>query len=318
MSRPAAPAFDFATPQPSNLWIGWTPRQWPRAPRPWLDPARRRLVWPGEEVEPRLPEAPEVDPGGGRVHLPPAPPRLAGDKARLRAALAPAASVWCQEEAGSAPSDGSPGELLLDWTARLLGVGDGAAALPAGATVLVPLLPGMDGADSGFTELLAAIAGARPAAVVGRVPELAPGDRRRLAALGDESRFGAIHHGAAPSERDFARAVAAAGLSPFPPAPVFGRSRRERNRAAAAHLAEAAELWLGLGRSEAVGQELLAAARRLDSLPQDVEALAREGHLAVLAWLPLQGARCLVEWARGEGGGGLAALRSAYLESDGR
>jgi hypothetical protein len=318
VSRLAAPAFDLATPQPSNLWIGWTPRRWPRAPRPWFDPARRQLVWPGEEVDLRLPEAPEVDPGGGRVHLPPAPPELAGDKARLRGALAAGANVWRHEEAGSAPAEDAPGELLLDWTARLLGLGDAAATGPAGATILVPLLPGMAGVDTGFSELLAAIAGSRPAAVVGRAPELTPVDRRRLAELGDESRFGTIHHGAAPSERDFARAVAAAGFSPFPPAPVFGRSRRERNRAAAGHLAEAAELWLGLGRSEAVGQELLAASRRLDSLPQDVEALAREGNLAVLAWLPAEGARCLVEWARGEGERGLAALRSAYLERDGR
>jgi hypothetical protein len=131
--------------------------------------------------------------------------------------------------------------------------------------------------------------------VVGVAPELTPSDRRQLAERAGEERFEAIFHGDTPSEHEFARAATAAGLEPWLARPrVDLPPRRARNRELATLLAEAGDLLVRLGGGEAEGIALLAAARHLEATPLDVAALAREGNLAVLSWLPAS-ARELVE-----------------------
>jgi len=56
-------------------------------------------------------------------------------------------------------------------------------------------------------------------------------------------------------------------------------------RLAATELAQTAELWLRLGRSEAAGEDLLRAARWVERSARDLRALVREGNLEVLPWL---------------------------------
>jgi hypothetical protein len=169
---------------------------------------------------------------------------------------------------------------------------------------VVPLVAGLLEGDGERARWLGRLAELRAAAAVGVALALAPAERRRLAERTGEARWSAIFHGAAPSERGFARAAAAAGVAPLPPRPEVGLPpRAARNRSLATALAEAGELWLRLGRGEAEGEALLAGARRLASAPLDFAALGREGNLAVVDWLAPRARRLIEEelsGARGE------------------
>jgi len=186
--------------------------------------------------------------------------------------------------------------------------------------VLVPLLPGLSDAPESWQRLLARLAPRHPAAVIGSAPVLSPADRRRLVDQLGEASFEAVHHGGFPAarlERAFARAVAAAGLSPSwerPPLPLPPRAARHRELAAA--LAEAGELWLRLGRSEAEGESLLAAARHAEASTLDLAALAREGRLALLAVLSPLARRLIEELGREGISSLLAELRGEYLTGE--
>jgi hypothetical protein len=317
-------------PEPARLWIRWSPRRWPAPPRPALDLAgRRRLIWPataaaavtgGLDAHARTPPRPDL------VCLPPVPPELVAARESLVRELGEAGvPVVAQVHAGPGAWGTAAPIVALDLVASILapaplGLGElrSLAALPRAAArlwVVVPLVPGLPAFGGEAAAWFDALAALRPEAVVGSVPQLAPTDRRSLAEASPEELYEAIFHAEAASGRDFARRVAAAGLPAFPsrPATPAASPRTARNRELAATLAEAGELWLGLGRAEPEGEALLAAARHLESTPLDLAALAREANLGVVDWLSPVARRLVEERAGGGESTTLAALRAEWL-----
>jgi len=313
-------------PEPARLWIRWAPRRWPAPPHLALDLAARRLAWPALAPGARRALASAAPPArADLVYLPPVPPERAAEREALVGALGAAGvPVVAQSfpDAG-AWETGAP-IVALDLTPALLAPGRAGiealhdlAARPRGPLtlwVVVPLLAGAP-ATGAEPEWLDALSRLRPDAVAAVAPGLAPTDRRALAELVGEERYEAIFHGDAPAGRDLARRWAAAGLPVFAgrPAAAAVSPRTARNRELAAALAEAGELWLGLGRPEPEGEALLAAARHLETTPLDLGALAREGNLGVVDWLAPAARRLVEEAARGGTPAELAALRSEWL-----
>ncbi len=286
-------------PLPSRFWIRHLPRRWPEGDEPRLDLFEHRIAWP--------PAAGLKTPAGERLPSSAAladvtlVPSVRKDRTRekadlvvdLLAARVPVLDQFCIPDAETPAAGATP---VADLLAALL---EGNPALiedlPEQAWIVVPLLPGLSSEPASWADLLRRAAARRPLAVVGVAPELTPIDRRKLVERLGEEQFEAVHHslgeegGARRLERAFAAAVARAGLPAFierPPAEL--PPRLGRNRALATILAECGELWLRVGRSEAEGAALLAAARHLESAAVaglDLAALSREGNLAHLGFL---------------------------------
>lgn len=306
----------------SRLWVRHAPKRWPTAKRPYLDLAERRIVWPAAS-----PAAPAVLPAAPLTAsdimlLPPVENARSGEKAGLLQSLEIAGGSaldqrFADDLEGGAPDGMVAADLLFPLLQGDLAVID---AMPPTAIALVALLPGGGSPKEHWAPLLARLARRTPHAVVGIAPELSPLDRRRLVEALGEERFEEVHHGrsaGAELERDFARAVAAAGMSPFVERPELALPpRAARNRALAAALFEIGERWLALGRSEAEGAAILAAARHVEGSDRDLAALARERQLALLPFLsPL--ARSVVEEVAEDGRSGLlASLRGEWLGSE--
>lgn len=294
-------------PEPARCWIRLLPKRWPAAEAPYLDLAERRLTWP--EGDPGLPLPALPAERHDLVYLPPVarerrPERerwvvdleRSGSEALLQVdaeeALEPAATAWRVTD-------------LLPWL--LAGEPERAEELPLGIAVALPLVPGISAQPADWAPWLAALARAGRRTVLGVAVDLTPADRRRLADLAGEERWQAIFHADPPTERDFARAVAAAGLRPLALRPTCALPPRlGRNRELATLLASTGELWLRLGRSEAEGQALLAAARHVEATPLDLAALSRESNLAVIGWLSPRARSLVDEW--------VAAGRCALLD----
>lgn len=289
-------------------WIAFAPRDWPPAPRhePWLDLARGRFGEPGRGEPPtELAGGPFED----TVYLPPVEPGFAAERDALADRLAaPGTPVYLQLCLGGVPPR-VPGTVLWDPTSALL-QGEFAAlsAVPVGAQVLWPLVPGItDGAET-VTAGCARLAKAGAAVVHAVEPSLTPGERRQLAEAQGEAAFDRLFHGPAPDLRSFARSAHRVGLAvflprPLPRPPLAGAGNRE----VAAVVALAGELGERLGRSPMAVQALLRAARWLDRSHHDVRALAREGHLGLLEHLDTGSREIVSEWA--------AAGRSTHLEA---
>lgn len=283
-------------PEPGHFWIRFAPKRWPPSDTPYLDLVDRRIGWP-EEASP----TPFPPPPGGRADLAYVPPVPASRRAeRERWVLdfeRAGGGALVHGAIDEAEEPTATGSRWVDLLALLLGGGDPtvAAALPVELSVAAPLLPGLFGEPSQWRPWLRALAVAGRRTVVGVPVDLTPGDRRRLAELAGEESWERIFHADPASDRAFARAVSAEGLSPFPARPAIALPpRRARNRDLATALAEAGEIWLRLGRPEGEGQALLAGARHVEATPLDLSALAREGNLGVIGWLsPL--ARAVVE-----------------------
>src|SRR6202040_3892929 len=145
------------------------------------------------------------------------------------------------------------------------------------------------------------------------VPAPGPGDRRRLAPDSRGGGFAALFprgHPEPPPERDFARTAHRHGLAPFLPRPLPRPPwPRVENRRIAGRLGLAAELWLRLGRPVEQAQSLFRAVRWLDATPYDVDALRREGNLAVVNALDPLARQGVAE----AGGGGEPALLGELL-----
>ncbi len=313
-------------PEPARLWIRWAPRRWPAPPEVALDLAARRLAWPTGSAPPAL-DAGRISPPprADLVYLPPVAPGLAAERGELARALGAAGvPVVAQSHPEPAAWESGAPIVALDLTAALLAPArEGLDALrelaarprgPLTLWVVVPLLAGAPatGAEPEWLDVLSRL---RPDAVVALAPGLAPTDRRALAERVPEARYEAIFHGEPPAARELARRWTGAGLPVFAerPAAAAASPRARRNRELAAALAEAGELWLGLGRPEPEGEALLAAARHLETTPLDLGALAREGNLGVVDWLA-PGARHVVEaTARGGAPAALSALRAEWL-----
>ena len=305
-------------PEPARFWIRFAPKRWPAPDSPYLDLVDRRVCWPGDEAAIALPEPPSghLD----LVYLPPVPRRRRAERERWIVDLERAGGAALVEvDPDEAAEPAATGTRILNLLPLLLGAEPTTLTeLPPEIAVVMPLLPGLSATPADWNPWLTALAAAGRRAVLGVLVELTPSDRRRLADCTGESRWEAIFHGDPPALRDFARAADAAGLDPFPPRPrLFLPPRRVRNRDLASALAQVGELWLRLGRSEAEGQALLAAARHVEATPLDLAALAREGNLEVISWLSPRARDLVAEKVASGRYPLLDELHSAYLAPEG-
>ncbi|MEO8195407.1 MAG: hypothetical protein ABI689_01660 [Thermoanaerobaculia bacterium] len=286
-------------PLPSRFWIRHLPRRWPEVDEPRLDLYEHRIVWPPApgQKRPAGERLPSLAALADVALVPPVRRDRTREKANLVidlvAARVPVLDQFCTVDAET-PAAGAT--LVADLLGTLL---EGSLALidelPEAAWIVVPLLPVLSSSRESWSELLQRSAARRPLAVVGVAPELTPLDRRRLVDRLGEDHFEAVHHSMTEEgagrrlERAFAGAVLRAGLPAFVERPLAELPPRPaRNRALATLLAECGELWLRVGRSEAEGAALLAAARHLESAAVaglDLAALSREGNLAHLGFL---------------------------------
>lgn len=310
----AKPAAQLA--EPGRFWIRYVPRRWEEPERSWVNLAAGSLGDWGRRSAgiPDLSEAPDDD----VLYLPPVPPRSVAARDELaRSRLVRGAPVLVQlfpgEETAVPPASGAAFvfdllHILLERDLEAL------RRLPSGATAVWPLLPGLTD-DPGFWELgCRDLAAAGVRCVQALAPSLTPTDRRRLAERwGGEEAFDALFHGPIPAERDFARAAHRHGLEPFLsrplPSPPAGHTG---NRGIGGALALAGEVWLRLGRPVEQGQALYRAARWTDRSPYDLEALAREGNLAVLP-LDAMSREIVAECAAAGESGTLATLLAEYV-----
>lgn len=280
-------------PEPGRFWVRYVPRSWDTPDRPWVhlaagrlgDWSRRGVRGPGPATLETLSEIPLDD----VLYLPPVPSKRAGARDDLATArLVDGTPVLVQlfpgEESRIPPVQGVT--FVFDLLEVLLqGEMGKLDRLPTGASVAWPLVPGLtdDPAlwEEGCRRL--ASAGARCAQAV--TPLLVPADRRRLLEELEkpDDHFDALFHREPPAERDFARVAHRHGLDPFlprplPRAPIVGRENRRIGEV----LALVAELWLRLGRPPEPGQSFYRAARWVDESTYDLDALVREGNLAVI------------------------------------
>jgi hypothetical protein len=287
LSGEAKPAAQL--PEPGRFWIRYVPRFWEPPERPWVNLASATLgEWGRTPKKPSDLAALAETPLDDVLYFPPVPPRRAASRdevarARLMAGTPVVVQLLPGEESTVPQVTGAA--IVFDLLPALLDRDLGRLRrLPAGATAMFPLLPGVTD-DPALWELACRdLADAGVVCVQALAPALEPADRRRLAERwGEEEAFEAVFHREPPAERDFARLAHRHGLEPFlprplPRAPVLGAG----NRRIAGVLALAAELWLRLGRPVDAGQALYKDARWIDRSGYDLEALAREGNLGVL------------------------------------
>ncbi len=200
-------------------------------------------------------------------------------------------------------------------TARSSGaMGSGFAGI---AAAVWPLLPGITEDPALWERACERLAAAGLECLQVLAPAFGPGDRRRLAQGSREGAFEALFHRGhreAPPERDCARVAHRHGLAPFLPRPLPRPPwPRAENRRIAGLLALAGELWLRLGRPVEQAQSLFRAARWLDATPYDVDALRREGNLAVVTALDPLARRVVAEAAGGGEPALLGDLLAEYL-----
>ena len=115
-------------------------------------------------------------------------------------------------------------------------------------------------------------------------------------------------HGAFPGGR----------LRPFFARPLVDeQSRQSRNRRVAEVLSVAAEVWLGLDRTESIAQNLFRTARWAEDTPIDVRALALEGNLEILEWLREPASSIVREWSELGSSPTQEALVKEYVSESG-
>ncbi|HVT59736.1 MAG TPA: hypothetical protein VHR45_15215 [Thermoanaerobaculia bacterium] len=345
MSAPSPnPSVTAVPPEAGRCWIRYVPRSWEAPAEPWTDLAAGRLGRPFRQPPELEALAEALD---DVVYLPPVPRRLAERRDDLaRALLAAGTPVVLQLLAGESSSPwraagspaGSPVDLnaasshliiVVDLLPALLGdagrrpgrLGLDALALPpAGAVAAVwPLLPGLTDDPDLWEKGCRRLAAAGVPCVQALAPALSPAERRRLAEGAGAEVFAALFHHPPPSERDFARLAHRHGLAPFlarplPRPPLLGAG----NRRIGGHLELAAELSLRLGRPAEEAQALFRAARWIDATSYDVEALAREGNLGVVAALDAVARRAVAESAAGGEPALLDTLLADYLGAEPR
>ncbi len=282
-------------PEPGRFWIRYVPRSWEPPERPFLNLAAGRLGEWGRNPKARPSDlfALANTPLDDVLYFPPVLPRRAAARdevarTRLMAGTPVLVQLLPGDETTVPAVTGAAfvHDLLPAVLDRDLGR---LRRLPAGASAVFPLLPGVTD-DPALWELACRdLASAGVRCVQALAPSLEPGDRRRLAErMGGDEAFEAVFHREAPAERDFARLAHRHGLEPFlprplPRTPVLGAG----NRRIAGVLALTAEVWLRLGRPIETGQALYKDARWIDRSSYDLEALVREGNLGVLPFDPL-------------------------------
>ncbi len=306
------------SPDPNHLWIRYRFRNWPAKSRFWLDLSSGRLGQHrpnGVEVPSRW-EGQELN---DVLYLPPVPAEQYQNRDELARSLRDkGVPVHVQRLADEPGGPGEPAvydllETLLEKDLSKL------SELPPGAVAVWPLVAGYTDSKDLCESGLEILAAAGVSSVQGIAVELDPSDSRRIVERGGEEGFETLFHGPAPSERAFSRLAAQSGLSPFVARPLPERPKwLKNNRELAEVLYLFGELWLRLGRPEATGQEIFAAARRVDKDSHDLAAISKEGNLKVVGWLDPLARRLISEWATEGISHDLDSLRSLYLsESSG-
>ncbi|HEY6323308.1 MAG TPA: hypothetical protein VJA16_17325 [Thermoanaerobaculia bacterium] len=342
---PAIPRWTARLPEPGRFWIRYAPGRWKGPERLWLDLAAGR---PGKSSRPDTASGSDEDgqpslgdllgtsepPLDDVLYLPPVPEHLADWRDALaERALAGGTPVLVQLLPGDetrlprATAPGAAGAVVVvDLLAALLPGGflheDGPAEplavdLSGIAAAVWPLLPGLTDEPAHWERACERLAASGLGCLQALAPAFGPGDRRRLAQGSREGAFEALFHRGhrePPPERDFARIAHRHGLAPFLPRPLPRPPwQRVENRRIAGRLALAAELWLRLGRPVEQAQSLFRAARWLDATPYDVDALRREGNLAVVTALDPLARRIVAEAAGGGEPALLGELLAEYL-----
>jgi hypothetical protein len=194
----------------------------------------------------------------------------------------------------------------------------GAAGFAGFAAAVWPLLPGISDDPGRWERACERLAASGLPCLQALVPDFGAGDRRRLAQDLQDGAFEALfhrRHREPPHERDFARTAHRHGLAPFLPRPLPRPPLpRAENRRIAGLLALAAELWLRLGRPVEQAQSLFRGARWLDATAYDVDALRREGNLAVVTALDPLARRAVAEASGGGEPALVGELLAEYLE----
>lgn len=298
----------------------YVPRTWETPDRPWIHLAAARLGdWNrrgGRVTIDSLAEVPLDD----VLYLPPVPSKRSGARDDLATSrLVDGTPVLVQlfpgEESRIPPVQGVT--FVFDLLSVLV---DGDLGkldrLPTGASAVWPLVPGITDDPVLWEEGCRRLASSGARCAQALTPLLVPADRRRLL---DEMEkpddvFEALFHREPPSERDFARVAHRHGLDPFlprplPRAPIAGRENRRIGEV----LALTAELWLRLGRPVEQGQSFYRAARWVDETSYDLEALAREGNLAVIPALDERSREVAAEVVETEASSLLDELLREYL-----
>jgi len=299
-------------PGPFRAWARWAPRTWPSPPDPYLDLAAQSVVWPSpEEAEATSFEgAPDRVPSEpGATYLPPVGAGLREMAAALEQRLVVDGGVPVSHRFATGPFEpGAPGldfwldplaawwrgQSVADWTAIAVAAG----AAEARVALAWPLVAGWAPVGEALAVWLEGLRPLRPRCVVGVAVSLPPGGRRRLVERLGEASFEEVFHSRPMSEHEFASAACGHGFEPLPPRPraLAGAPRSQRNFELAAVAREAAELSQRLGFSEAECAAMLAAARHIEVSGLDVAAVAREGNLPVVDWLPPAVRELIAEW----------------------
>ena len=290
MSGPAsilvAPRWRLHLPDPGRGWVRYAPAVWPAA-ESWIDVPGERWGTSGG----RVPFPVEPDPPADDVlWLPP----VAGHRAAERDAWASARAeqgtpVVVQVFPGERAPEGCHAAFDLSdavIAGQAVSADDFAAADPASAVALWPVLPGIE-RDAYFREQTfnsLAAAGLRSLLVVR--PELRPADRRHLASLVGDERYGAVFHGEAGSRRVIAREARRYGMEPFSRRPPLAvGDPLAANRRVAEIFGLLGELWSRLGLPAEPGQGFFSAMRAADRFPHSLARLHEERNLGVLPWL---------------------------------
>lgn len=304
------------TPDQGHCWARYTFRPWPGAGELWLDFFSRGLgkaTRKGQDLD--IPAA--ADDLDDVVYLPPVDESLEAEQRRLVHQVAGlGAPVLLQCLPGA--EGGSSGAVELYDVLQAVATGEMSRleAVPSGARVVWPLISGYTDDTETWEQGLRSLADGGVDSVQGIAADLSPADRRRVVEVAGEEGFDKLFHGPAPSEQDFARAVARFGMQPFLERPVpLAPSRLAHNRQLAELLSSIGDLWLRLGRPETRGQSFYRAARLVDRESHDLMVLAREGNLGVVSWLDDDSRQAILEIADREVSSLLEDLRREYLES---
>jgi len=304
------------TPDLGRCWVRYAFRSWPGSGDLWLDLFSRALGRASEQT---------FDPGSlvgvaeleDVVYLPPVESLQEEFREQVARRLTSTGTpVLVQSLVGTALRSPDSSEIID--VLHTVATGDVAQldTIPAGATVIWPLISGYsDGAEL-WDQGLGRLAAAGVTCVQGVAADLSPADRRRIVEVAGEHGFERLFHGPAPTEREFAVAVRNAGMEPFFRRPLpSAPSRLVHNRRLAGYLASIGELWLRLDWTESRGQSFYRAARWVDRESHDLVVLAREGNLGVVSWLDDDSCQVIEEIAtRGESSL-LQELEGEYLDS---
>lgn len=285
-------------PEPTGLWIRWSPRRWPGPASPWCDLARATLGLPGEEVLIAAREPAARIPARARdtLYLPPGPEVMRASI--LNRAASMGLPLLIQALVGEsqaiatviAPKESAPTEdHLVVWdplAALLSGQAGWVDLLDEGWHLVWPLIAGLSDDPEEFSVLCRRLVERGVATLQPLLLDLAPRDKRWLWENRSNERlsYEALFHPEPISEGEFVECAEQCGLSVVVPrgVPAHLSGRQVRCRKAAVHLALTAETLIRGGGSPSRAQAFYRASALVEETHLDLDALARDGNLAFL------------------------------------